>query len=220
MREIVLDTETTGLSPKSGHRVVEIGCLELVNLVPTGEVYHTYLDPERDMPAEAFNVHGLSEERLSGEPKFADVAEDFLTFVEGGRLVIHNADFDMGFLNAELERLNRPALTNDVVDTVALARRKFPGAHANLDALCRRFGIDNSAREKHGALLDAELLAEVYLELAGGRQPGLTLTAEKTQAAQAAEKVDRPARVHSASEAEAAAHEAFIDGIDDPIWRR
>ncbi len=220
MREIVLDTETTGLSPKSGHRVVEIGCLELVNLVPTGEVYHTYLDPQRDMPVEAFNVHGLSEAFLTGQPKFADVVDDFLAFVEGGRLVIHNAEFDMGFLNAELELQNRPALANDVVDTVALARRKFPGAHANLDALCRRFGIDNSAREKHGALLDAELLAEVYLELAGGRQPGLTLTAEKTRQAQTAVQVDRPARNHKASDAEVSAHEAFVDGMEDPIWRR
>jgi len=221
MREIVLDTETTGLSPKSGHRVVEIGCIELVNLVPTGEIYHVYINPERDMPAEAFNVHGLSEEFLHGHQTFDKIVDGFLDFVEGGQLVIHNAQFDMGFLNAELERLGKPELTNDFVDTVGMARKKFPGAHANLDALCRRFGIDNSAREKHGALLDAELLAEVYLELTGGKQPGLTFaSSEKAEDTVETESSARAEREFSAAEDELAAHDAFVEEIDDPIWRQ
>jgi DNA polymerase III subunit epsilon len=223
MREVVLDTETTGLTPKTGHRIVEIGCVELVNLVPTGNVYHVYINPQRDMPEEAFNVHGLSESFLRDKPLFEDIAEDFLEFVDGAQLVIHNAEFDMGFLNAELKLLNRAELANTAVDTVRMARKKFPGAHANLDALCRRFGIDNSAREKHGALLDAELLAEVYLELTGGRQPGLLLSGEeeatKSEEAQVAEKVERSARAHAASPSELAAHAEFLEKIDDPIWR-
>jgi DNA polymerase-3 subunit epsilon len=221
MREIVLDTETTGLSARDGHRVVEIGCIELRNLAPTGKVYQAYICPERDMPVEAFNVHGLSEDFLAGQPTFDKIADDFLSFVAGGRLVIHNAQFDLGFLNAELARLDKPALTNDVVDTVALARKKFPGAQANLDALCRRFGIDNSAREKHGALLDAELLAEVYLELMGGRQPGLGLSARAgDEDAAQAQSTARPERSFSPSAAESTAHDAFVDKIDDPIWRK
>ena len=221
MREIVLDTETTGLSPKSGHRVVEIGCIELVNLVPTGESYHAYIDPERDMPAEAFNVHGLSEEFLHGHSTFDKIVDGFLDFVEGGRLVIHNAQFDLGFLNAELDRLGKPELANDFVDTVALARKKFPGAQANLDALCRRFGIDNSAREKHGALLDAELLAEVYLELTGGKQPGLTFSnAKAAEENVQAQSTARPERSFAANDEEIAAHDAFVEKIDDPIWRQ
>jgi len=221
MREVVLDTETTGLTPKTGHRIVEIGCVELVNLVPTGMVYHAYINPERDMPEEAFNVHGLSQTFLRDKPIFDEIAADFLEFVEGAQLVIHNADFDMGFLNAEMKMLNRVELGNQVVDTVRMARKKFPGAHANLDALCRRFGIDNSAREKHGALLDAELLAEVYLELTGGRQPGLLLggEVEKSGDVEVVEKVERSARAHAASDAEMQAHSAFLEKIDDPIWR-
>ncbi|MBT3331582.1 MAG: DNA polymerase III subunit epsilon [Rhodospirillaceae bacterium] len=223
MREVVLDTETTGLTPKTGHRIVEIGCVELVNLVPTGNVYHVYINPQRDMPEEAFNVHGLSESFLRDKPLFEEIAEDFLEFVDGAQLVIHNAEFDMGFLNAELKLLNRAELANIAVDTVRMARKKFPGAHANLDALCRRFGIDNSAREKHGALLDAELLAEVYLELTGGRQPGLLLSGEeeaaKSEEAQVAKKVERSARAHAASPSELAAHAEFLEKIDDPIWR-
>jgi DNA polymerase III subunit epsilon len=223
MREIVLDTETTGLTPKTGHRIVEIGCVELINLVPTGNVYHVYINPQRDMPEEAFNVHGLSETFLRDKPLFDDIVEDFLTFVEDAQLVIHNADFDMGFLNAELKRLNRAELSNTPVDTVRMARKKFPGAHANLDALCRRFGIDNSSREKHGALLDAELLAEVYLELTGGRQPGLLLSEDSKSTEEAVveetEKVERSARSHAASPAELEAHAAFLEQMDDPIWR-
>jgi len=221
MREIVLDTETTGLSAKDGHRVVEIGCLELLNLVPTGEIFHVYINPERDMPVEAFNVHGLSETFLRGHPTFDKIVDDFLGFIDGGRLVIHNAQFDMGFLNAELARLDRPTLANEFVDTVAMARKKFPGAHANLDALCRRFGIDNSAREKHGALLDSELLAEVYLELTGGKQPGLGFTSGKSEAEVVQVTASaRAERKFEPSADEAAEHDAFIDKIDDPIWRR
>jgi DNA polymerase-3 subunit epsilon len=223
MREVVLDTETTGLDPGSGHRVVEIGCLELRNHLATGRSYHTYINPERDMPAEAFNVHGLSEDFLAGHPVFAEVADGFLEFVADAPLVIHNASFDLGFLNAELARLERPPLSADnVVDTLSLARSKFPGAQASLDALCRRFEIDNSGRVKHGALLDAELLAEVYLELVGGREPGFALAAgaeADDDAAQSAPRIARPPRPHAPSAEEQAAHAAFLERIKDPIWQ-
>jgi len=176
MREIVLDTETTGLDPEEGHRIVEIGAVELLNHVPTGRSFHEYLNPRRDMPAEAFALHGLSAEFLADKPPFEAVADALLDFLGTARLVIHNAAFDMGFLNAELRRAARPGLPDSqALDTLAMARRRFPGAPGGLDALCRRFGIDNSRRTKHGALLDAEILAEVYLELIGGRQPGLGL---------------------------------------------
>ncbi len=178
MREIVLDTETTGFEPSEGHRIVEIGAVELFNHVPTGKTYHQYLNPDRPMPPEAFEVHGLGDDFLRDKPRFAQVAQAFLDFVGAeSRLVIHNAAFDMKFLNAELNWAGLPTLPSDrALDTVALARRKFPGSPASLDALCRRFGIDNAAREKHGALLDSELLAEVYLELIGGRQPDFALS--------------------------------------------
>ncbi|MFJ5488482.1 DNA polymerase III subunit epsilon, partial [Hansschlegelia beijingensis] len=177
MREIVLDTETTGLDPLTGDRVVEIGCVELLNRIPTGATFHVYLNPERDMPEEAFRVHGLSAEFLSDKPRFADVADDFLAFVAEGALVIHNASFDMAFLDAELKRLGRAPIGRErVVDTLMLARRKNPGGANSLDALCQRYGIDNSRRTKHGALLDSEILAEVYLELLGGRQASLGLS--------------------------------------------
>lgn len=222
MREIVLDTETTGLSPADGHRIVEIGCVELFNHVPTGEVWHRYINPERDMPMGAFQVHGLSEEFLAQHPVFAEHAGEFLDFIGDAKLVIHNAEFDMGFLNAELRLLGFPPLPMDrAVDTVKLARSRFPGAQASLDALCRRFGIDNSSRTKHGALLDAELLAEVYLELVGGRQPGFGLDAGKAARAvtvQLADRPQRPPRPHAASEAELAAHRVFLEKIEDPIW--
>ena len=176
MREIVLDTETTGLDPAAGHRVVEIACLELINRVPSGDHFRRYINPQRDMPAEAFKIHGLSTDFLAGHPVFAGVLDDFLAFIGNAPLIIHNAEFDLRFLNAELDRLKHPPIESArAVDTVALARRRFPGAQVNLDALCRRFEIDNSARTLHGALLDCELLAEVYLELTGGRQPGLEL---------------------------------------------
>ncbi len=222
MREIVLDTETTGLDPATGHRVVEIGCVELVNHLPSGRVFHQYINPERDMPAEAFNVHGLSAEFLSGHPIFAAIVEEFLAFIEDAPLIIHNADFDMKFLNWELKQLDRPQLPRErAVDTVVMARRKFPGSPANLDALCRRFEIDNSGREKHGALLDAELLAEVYLELIGGREPVLALaTASRRdgQAGPATQRQARPPRPHAASQDELASHAEFIGKLRKAIW--
>ncbi len=223
MREIVLDTETTGLDPAAGHRVVEIACLELVNRVPSGRRYQTYINPQRDMPEEAFRVHGLSSEFLSTRPRFTEVAEDFIAFLGDGDLVIHNAEFDLKFLNAELALIDRPPLDGvTIIDTVALARRKFPGAPASLDALCRRFGIDNSGRELHGALLDAQLLAEVYLELMGGRQPGLGLAADKAKPDGHARalRATRPPRPHGASAEERAAHAAFIDCLQDPLWNK
>lgn len=222
MREIVIDTETTGFDPSKGDRVVEIGCIELVNHIPTGVEYQVYINPERDMPAGAFEVHGLSEEFLSDEPVFADVAGDFLDFIGDDKLVAHNAGFDMEFINAELELAGRPTIPpSRAIDTVAMARRKFPGAPASLDALCRRFTVDASARAHHGALLDAGLLAEVYLALLGGRQPGLSLVADAgNQTASAAPvSAPRPARPHAPSEAEVTAHAAFVDGLKDPLWR-
>ena len=184
MREIVLDTETTGLDPEEGHRIVEIGALELRNGLPTGRTFHKYVNPERSMPAEAYEVHGLGDDFLRGQPVFAAILEEFLDFIAGDPLVIHNAAFDMAMINAELRRHGREPLPDSrAIDTVQIARRKFPGAHASLDALCRRFGVDNSGREKHGALLDSELLAEVYLELQGGRQQGLELAASGPGAA-------------------------------------
>lgn len=176
MREIVLDTETTGFDPESGDRIVEIGAIELHNHMPTDNIYHQYINPERSMPEGAFAVHGLGDEFLADKPVFADIVEDFLAFIGDGKLVIHNASFDMKFLNAELEWTCRKKLPmSQSLDTLEIARKKFPGAQNSLDALCRRFGVDNSGREKHGALLDSELLAEVYLELVGGRQPDFGL---------------------------------------------
>lgn len=228
MREIVLDTETTGFEPAEGHRIVEIGAIELFNHVPTGQTYHQYINPERAMPAEAFDVHGLGDDFLRDKPRFADIAPAFLDFVGAdSRLVIHNAAFDMKFLNAELNWVNLPPIvTERALDTVALARRKFPGAPASLDALCRRFGIDNSAREKHGALLDSELLAEVYLELIGGRQPDLVLAVSPGVAsvgeANGWSPGPRPAPLSSRlTEAEKAAHATFVEALGDgAVWKR
>ncbi|MEP0453462.1 MAG: DNA polymerase III subunit epsilon, partial [Roseibium sp.] len=184
MREISFDTETTGLNPRGGDRLVEIGGVELLNHIPTGNYYHVYINPQRDMPIEAFNVHGLSEEFLSDKPLFAHVADEFLDFVGDGTLVIHNAAFDMGFINMELERAGRRTISNDqVIDTLDIARRRHPSGPNSLDALCNRYGIDNSRRVKHGALLDAEILAEVYLELMGGKQQALILSPEDDRAA-------------------------------------
>jgi len=221
MREIVLDTETTGLSPKSGDRIVEIGCIEIVNQVATGETYHQYINPKRDMPEEAFSIHGLSAEFLSDKPVFADIVDAFLEFVGSARFVIHNAEFDMNFLNWELKTLGRePFAIDRAMDTVGLAREKFPGAPASLDALCKRFQIDNSNRQLHGALLDARLLADVYLELIGGRQRDLSLpdqhTTEEIEAD--ASKAGRPARFYSASPDELSAHEAFVKKISNAVW--
>ena len=222
MREIVLDTETTGLDPAAGHRIVEVACIELVNHIPTGRTYQSYVNPEREMPMAAYEVHGLSTEFLSGKPRFAEVADELLEFVADAPLVIHNARFDIAFLNAELDRLGRAPLDGGrAVDTVLLARQKFPGAQVSLDALCRRFEIDNSARTKHGALLDAELLAEVYLELIGGRQPTLGLAAgagESIRVRVAPQRPVRPARPHAPSDDELAAHVAFLAKIKEPVW--
>ncbi len=227
MREIVLDTETTGFEPGEGHRIVEIGAVELFNHMPTGRTFHQYINPERDMPTEAFDVHGLSEDFLRDFPPFARIADDFLAFVTDARLVIHNAAFDMKFLNAELKWAGRPLLASDMaIDTLAIARRRFPGSPASLDALCRRFGVDNSTREKHGALLDSEILAEVYLELIGGRQPdfGLSVSSQTTRAAQTGSwrPPPRPNALPSRVTAdEAAAHAAFIESLGDgAIWRK
>ena len=220
MREIVLDTETTGLDPDLGHRIVEIAAIELVNRLPSGKPFHSYVNPERDMPDDAFAVHGLSQSFLAGHPPFAAIVEEFLRFVDGATLVIHNADFDLRFINAELRRLDRPPLGCPVTDTLNLARRRYPGAPASLDALCRRFEIDLSARDKHGAKLDCELLAAVYLELSGGRQPGLDLAALDGALAR---RIDvarpvRPPRPHAPSAAEVAAHAAFLAKLKAPLW--
>lgn len=226
MREIVLDTETTGLDPHSGDRIVEIGCVELINHLATGEVFHVYLNPDRDMPVEAFEVHGLSEEFLADKPRFEAIANDFLGFIEEALLVIHNASFDMKFLNAELARIDRPPLSNErVLDTLDIARRKHPGGSNSLDALCRRFGIDNSGRTKHGALLDSELLAEVYLELIGGRQPNLVLVGSEQQTSTTSIRdvklPPRPGPLPSRLTAEEErAHRELIDEIgESAVWR-
>jgi DNA polymerase-3 subunit epsilon len=223
MREIVFDTETTGLDPRAGHRLVEIGCVELVHGLPSGETFHTYLNPERDMPDEAFQIHGLSGAFLGDKPLFADIVERFLAFVGDAQLVIHNAQFDMGFINAELDRLGLAPLKNSVVDTVTLARRKFPGQRVNLDALCERLGINNAHRTKHGALLDAELLADVYIELTGGRQRGFDLmgvdgTAPAVVVVAGVTAEVRPPRPHAPSAAELAAHAEFLKKLKEPIW--
>ncbi len=224
MREIVLDTETTGLDPGSGHRIVEIACLELSRLVPSGRQYQTYINPERVMPEEAHAIHGLKTEFLKQQPVFADIQEAFLAFIGDAPLIIHNAQFDLRFLNAEFKRLDLPPIAAArAVDTVALARQKFPGAPANLDALCRRFEIDNTARTLHGALLDCELLAEVYLELRGGRQPGFDLDRDRRRAGADKSPVQRSRRrprSHQASAEERAAHDALLDKIENPIWRQ
>ncbi|MEZ5889297.1 MAG: DNA polymerase III subunit epsilon [Xanthobacteraceae bacterium] len=225
MREIVFDTETTGLDPYQGHRLVEIGCVELLNRIPTGQIFHCYFNPERDMPAEAFAVHGLSSQFLGEKPLFAELAGDLLTFLGDAPLIAHNAAFDLGFLNAELERVKRPPLPRArLIDTLLLARRKYPGGQNRLDDLCQRFRIDNSRRTKHGALLDAELLAEVYLELIEARQAQLgleTATAVPTaaRAAVAPAPVRAVALLPRLSAEERAAHSAFVATLGpQAIW--
>ena len=229
MREIILDTETTGLKPAEGHRIVEIGCVELVNSIPTGRTWHCHLNPEREVPQRAYEVHGLSTEFLSDKPLFSDRAGELLTFIEGAMLVMHNAPFDFGFLNAELERVPLPILNWDrVTDTLALARRRHPGAPASLDALCRRYGVDLAERETegHGALLDCRLLAAVYVELVGGNQARLEFAANVAQAAmmQANEEAIRPRPAPLASRlssAEKDAHEAFVSTLGaGAVWLR
>lgn len=222
MREIVIDTETTGLDPASGHRVVEIAAVELMHHVPTGRKFHRYINPERDMPPDAFAVHGLDGEFLAGFPPFAEIVEEFVAFIGDAPLVAHNAEFDLAFLNAELVRAGRAHLTGGLVDTLALARKRFPGSPASLDALCRRFTIDLSGREKHGAEIDCLLLAEVYIELLGGRQPGLDLSAATSAIAVTIETAAlgpaRPPRPHAPSEEELAAHAAMLATIKAPMW--
>ncbi len=224
MREIVLDTETTGLDPFDGHRVVEIGCVELLNRIPTGASFHRYLNPERDMPEGAFKVHGLSADFLKDKPLFVDVLEEFLEFIGDSVLIAHNASFDYGFLCAELDRCQRAALPRDrVIDTIALARRKHSAGPYSLDALCVRYGIDNSRRTKHGALLDAEILAEVYLELIGARQASLILVEDmaislgSARRAAAQRPILLPPRL---TEEEALAHREFIATLgEETVWR-
>lgn len=227
MREIVLDTETTGFEPDEGDRIVEIGAVELHNHMPTGRTFHQYINPQRAMPEGAFAVHGLGDDFLRDKPVFADIVQPFLDFIGDAKLVIHNAAFDMKFLNAELGWAKRPALPADcAIDTLAIARRKFPGSPASLDALCRRFGIDNSARTLHGALLDSEILAEVYLELIGGRQPDFALGSGLTRTAGQPETEWRPRPrpvplAPRVTETEAAAHAAFVAKLgDDAVWSR
>ncbi len=224
MREIVLDTETTGLNPLQGDRLVEIGCVEVVNHMPTDKSFHIYINPERDVPDEAARIHGLTTEFLQDKPVFAEQVDHFLEFIADDVLVIHNAPFDMGFLNAELTRLGFKTLSMArVLDTLPLARRLFPGASASLDALCKRFGVDASARNFHGALLDAQLLAEVYLELCGGRQPDLDMEPKaeaKIQERDATEKKIRAVRDHAPSEEETAAHATFLKKIKDALWTK
>ena len=225
MREIILDTETTGLDPLRGDRLVEIGCVEIFNRMPTGQFFHRHVNPERDMPEEAFAVHGLSSEFLSDKPLFAHIVEDFLTFIADAPLVIHNASFDVAFLNAELARLERPPIARErLVDTLMLARRKHPGVSNRLDDLCSRYAIDNSRRTKHGALLDAELLAEVYIDLIDARQSQLILAAEN-RAGWSHSSSDTPRRQREialavrVSDEDRAAHHAFVATLGDKvIW--
>ena len=229
MREIVLDTETTGFDPESGDRIVEIGAVELLRHVPTGKTYHQYINPERSMPQDAFEGHGLGDDFLKDKPVFKDIAEDFIEFVGDAKLVIHNAAFDMKFLNAELGWVGKPHLDWErAVDTLAIARKKFPGSPASLDALCRRYGIDNSARTLHGALLDSEILAEVYLELIGGRQPDFGLAENAAPVTQAAGSNaqgrvgQRPTPLKPRlTDAEEKAHADFISGMGEKaLWAR
>lgn len=223
MREIIFDTETTGLDPLNGDRLVEIGCIELINRVPTGQTYHAYFNPQRSMPMEAERVHGLSEKFLSDKPLFVDGVDAVLDFLGDSPLVAHNARFDFGFLNAELRRCSRAEIDlARMVDTVAIARSLHPGAKHSLDALCSRYGIDRSHRVKHGALLDAELLAQVYVELTGGRQIGLTLVEgvamETADVVEIAARIARPVRVFTPSAAEIQRHQVFIATLTNPLW--
>jgi DNA polymerase-3 subunit epsilon len=228
MREIVFDTETTGLSPAGGDRMVEIGCIEMVGRIETGRHFHCYFNPDRPMPSEAEAVHGLSDIFLSDKPRFADKADELIEFIGDSPLVAHNASFDFGFLNHELERSGRPTVAmSRMVDTLVLARTRHPGAKHSLDALCTRFGVDRSQRVKHGALIDAQLLAQVYIELTGGRQIGLGLVAaapstvsEALSPAESSNRTIREPRPHAASAAEVARHRAFVAKIANPLWDR
>jgi len=219
MRELVIDTETTGLDPNDGHRIVEVAVIELMNHLPTGRFFHRYCNPDRDMPEAAFAVHGLSREFLAKHPVFAAHANELLEFLGEDQLVIHNAEFDLAFLNMELKRVGLRPLGSPVVDTLAMARQRFPGQPANLDALCRRFAVDLTSREKHGARIDGELLAAVYLELIGGRQPVFDLAQSvAAKAVEAVKRILRPARPHAPSEEELAAHAGFLAKLKAPLW--
>ncbi len=228
MREIVLDTETTGMDPTKGDRLVEIGCVELMNHMPTGKTLQIYINPEREIPEEAIAVHGITNEFVADKPVFSQIYSEFIEFLgHDSKLVIHNAEFDMKFINYQLAQVGHPAIGwGRVVDTLAIARKKFPGSPANLDALCRRFAIDNTGRTYHGALLDSELLADVYLELLGGRQHGLGLHADKTQpgktaaASTIAKRIYREPRIFTPSDEEKAAHDALLCELKDPIWQK
>ena len=227
MREIIFDTETTGLSPAGGDRMVEIGCVEMIGRVETGRHYHCYFNPERPMPSEAEAVHGLSEIFLSDKPRFADKADELLEFIGDSSLVAHNASFDFGFLNHELERCGRGSVClSRMIDTLVLARSRHPGAKHSLDALCSRFGVDRTHRVKHGALLDAQLLAQVYIELTGGRQIGLGLVTDAPSAGSAQEaaievvRIARPPRPHAPAAEEVARHRAFLVRIVNPLWEQ
>jgi DNA polymerase III subunit epsilon len=223
-REIVLDTETTGLNPAGGDRIVEIGCVELINHIPTGRHFHAYLNPEREMAEDAFSVHGLSDAFLKSQPRFIEKAGEFLAFIEDSPLIAHNAGFDIAFLNAELERARLPSLGNEVIDTVTLARDLNPGARVSLDALCKYYGVDNSRRTLHGALLDSQILAEVYLELIGGRQVALTLVTEpqlplpETVDGIVVTRVREVPLAPRITPAEMAAHLALVATLPDAIW--
>ena len=234
MREIAIDTETTGISPNDGHRIIEIGAIELLHHLPSGQKLHFYINPEREIDEGAIAVHGITSEFLADKPVFAEIVDEFLNFIGSDTLIIHNAGFDMGFINAELERLNRPVLPmTQSIDTLLMARKKFPGAQANLDALCRRFEIDNAHRDLHGALIDADLLASVYIELLGGLQPGLSLDSAQRAESQGlkaseddipvsqkkSEKI-RPIRAHAPTEEEKILHAEFLSTLKDPIWHR
>lgn len=222
MREIIFDTETTGFDPFSGDRIVEIGAVEMINRVLTGENFHVYCNPERDMPEGAFKVHGISTEFLADKPLIIDVLDDFLAFVGDAPLVAHNATFDMKFINWELENASKtPIPKGQFTDTLIIARTKYPGQPNSLDALCKRLGVNNSNRALHGALLDSEILADVYVELLGGRQAGLDLSVvSKGMADTGGYKIKREVRVFAASAEEKAAHATFIDKLDEPIWKR
>ena len=222
MREIVLDTETTGLDPKLGHRIVEIGAIELINHIPTDNTYHCYINPERNVDQGAFEVHGLSTQFLSQFETFENVVDEFNAFIKGDPLIIHNAPFDIGFLNSELLAIGRNAIDeNRIIDTLPMARQKFPGAQVNLNALCRKYNIDNSHRDLHGALVDADLLASVYLELIGGKQPGLQLATERKKQGITDSVVQkgRVKRVFAVNATELEAHSRLLDSLANPIWR-
>ena len=222
MREIVLDTETTGLDPKLGHRIVEIGAIELINHIPTDNIYHCYINPERNVDQGAFEVHGLSTQFLSQFETFENVVDEFNAFIKGDPLIIHNAPFDIGFLNSELLAIGRSAIDeNRIIDTLPMARQKFPGAQVNLNALCRKYNIDNSHRDLHGALVDADLLASVYLELIGGQQPGLQLATERKKQGitESVVQKERVKRVFAVNATELEAHSRLLDSLANPIWR-